>query len=243
VSALRPPLEAFGHFLFRTRNALFPLAFAAVVLLFPPPREARGWAWLAAGLGLLFLGQVVRVVTIGLAYVKRGGKEGRIYARDLVTGGTFAHCRNPMYLGNLLALFGLLVLAGNPWGIALGAAFFLLAYLSITLAEETYLLGQFGQAYEDYCARVPRFVPRPGGIRETLGLPFDVRKVVSKEHGTLYLNIMLATGILAYGAHRAGDLDRWHVPLAVVAAVATALYALARIAKKRTGWLRPEGAR
>ncbi|HEX5138369.1 MAG TPA: isoprenylcysteine carboxylmethyltransferase family protein [Planctomycetota bacterium] len=243
MSPLRRPLEAAGHFLFRTRNALFPAAFLAAALLFPPPTAPRGPAWLAAGLALLAAGQAIRVVTIGLKYVKRGGKDGRIYASGLVTDGVFAHCRNPMYLGNLLALLGLLTLAQNPWAIAVGGGFFLLAYLSITLAEETYLLGRFGDDYRDYCRRVPRFLPRLGGLGTTLRAPFDGRKVVSKEHGTLYLNVMLAAATLAYAAHRAGDLDRWLLPLAAVASAATAGYALARIAKKRTSWLRAKGAR
>jgi len=243
VISLRKPLEAAGHFLFRTRNALFPAAFLAAVLLFPPPATPRNPAWLTAGLVLLALGQAIRVVTIGLRYIKRGGKAGRIFAHGLVTDGVFGHSRNPMYVGNLLALLGLLTLAGNPWAVGIGGAFFLLAYLSITLAEETYLEGRFGDAYREYCKSVPRFLPRWKGLGATLRAPFDWRKVVSKEHGTLYLNVMLASATLAYGALRAGDLDRWVLPLSAVAVVATAGYALARVAKKKTTWLRPEGAR
>jgi len=239
----RAAAERVGHFLFRTRNVLFPAAFAAVLLLFPPPATPRGGAWIAAGLALTALGQGLRVLTIGFRYVKRGGKQGRIFARALVTDGVFAHCRNPMYAGNLLAVFGLLTLAGNPKGLALGGALFLLAYLSIVLAEETYLEGQFGEEYRGYCARVPRFLPRLRGAVATLRpMPFDWRRVVSKEHGTLYLNLMLAVSILAYAARRAGDLDRCLAPLAAVAALGTIGYVLARVAKKRTAWLRPEGA-
>lgn len=231
MTSLRAPLEAMGHFLFRTRNALFPAAFAAVVLIFPPPAAAGGPAWVAAGVALLALGQALRVVTIGLAYIKRGGKDGRIHASGLVTGGIFAHCRNPMYVGNLLALFGLFALTGNPWGLAVGGALFVLAYLAITLAEETYLAGKFGDEYRDYRARVPRFLPRLSGAAATLRHPFDWKKVVSKEHGTLYLNLMLALLVLWYGGS-----DPW--PLAAIALLGTAAYALARVAKKKTTWLR-----
>jgi protein-S-isoprenylcysteine O-methyltransferase Ste14 len=230
VTPLRGAFEKAGHFLFRTRNALFPAAFAATLALFPPPGERMGR--MAAGLALVALGQGLRVVTIGFRYVKRGGKEGRIYADGLVTGGVFAHCRNPMYVGNLLVVLGLLGAAGNPMGIAVGGAFFLLAYVAIVLAEETYLLGRFGDEYRAYCARVPRFVPNPGGVAATLRpLRFDWKRVVSKEHGTLYLNVMLALGVLAYAGH-----DR--APLLGIALVATAAYGLARVAKKKTAWLR-----
>ena len=242
MTRLRTSLEKAGHFLFRTRNALFPAAFLATVALLPPPRERpHAAAEIAIGLALLLAGQGLRVVTIGFAYIKRGGKDGRIYAQGLVTGGIFAHCRNPMYAGDLLAVFGLLVTAGNPYGLAAGGALFLLAYMAIILAEETYLTGRFGNEYRDYCARVPRLLPRLKGLLATLRpLAFDGRKVVSKEHGTLYLNLMLAVGILAYGAHRAGDLDRRLPALAAVAVAGTLGYVLARVAKKKTAWLKAE---
>jgi protein-S-isoprenylcysteine O-methyltransferase Ste14 len=227
---LRAPLEKAGHFLFRTRNVLFPLAFLAVVLIFPPP-GARPSIETAVGLALLAAGQGLRVTTIGFRYIKRGGKDGRIFAQGLVTGGVFAHCRNPMYAGNLLAVLGLLVTAGNPIGLAVGGTFFLLAYLSIVLAEETYLAGRFGEEYRAYRERVPRFLPRLRGMVRTLRpLPFDWKKVVSKEHGTLYLNLMLALGVLAYAG-----FDPW--PLGAIALLGTTGYLAARVAKKRTRWL------
>lgn len=239
AALVRASLERAGHSLFRTRNALFPAAFVGVVLSFPPPPAPSRIGWVATGLSLLLLGQALRVTTIGFAYIKRGGKGGRIYAKGLVTGGIFAHCRNPMYAGNLLAVLGLLTLAGNPFGLAVGGVLFLLAYLSIVLAEETYLEGQFGDEYRAYRARVPRFLPRLRGIVATLKpLAFDWRKVVAKEHGTIYLNLMLAVGILAYAAHRRGGLDRRLPLLIAVAGVGTIGYALARVAKKRTTWLR-----
>jgi len=232
-------MERVGHVLFRTRNALFPALFLATVALLPPPRERPHLpAEIAVGLALLLMGQTLRVVTIGFAYIKRGGKGGRIYASGLVTGGLFAHCRNPMYAGNLLAVSGLLVLAGNPCGLAAGAAFFLLAYASVILAEETYLAQRFGDDYRRYCERVPRLLPRFRGLLATLRpLAFDGKKVVSKEHGTLYLNLMLATGILAYGAHRAGRLGSSWPLLASITGLGTIGYLAARFAKKRTSWL------
>jgi hypothetical protein len=135
-------------------------------------------------------------------------------------------------------VLGLLVLAGNATGLAVGAAFFAIAYTSILLAEETYLQGRFGDEYRAYCARVPRLVPRLRGLVTTLRpLAFDWRKVVAKEHGTLYLNLMLATGILALSAQRGGRLDPTWPALASIALLGTAGYVVARIAKKRTTWL------
>ncbi|MGH8311460.1 MAG: methyltransferase family protein, partial [Steroidobacteraceae bacterium] len=103
---------AIGNFLFRYRNAVFPLAFALVFLpgprLFPDPRAALG-----LGASVALAGQAIRAITIGLKYIIRGGRERRVYAEDLVTDGLYAHTRNPMYVGNLLILAGIAVASNS----------------------------------------------------------------------------------------------------------------------------------
>lgn len=235
-------LVRFGNVVFRTRNLLFPVVLGAVFLVFRPAPLAPGagtWAAVAAGVALLLAGQTIRVVTIGFAYIKRGGKDGRIYANDLVTGGVFAHCRNPMYLGNLLLVAGYLALAGNAVAAAVAGAFFVVAYAALILAEERYLAGRFGPAYAEYCAAVPRLRLRLRGLRATLhGHPFDWRKVVLKEHGTIYLTVMLAIGIFAWRGRRAAALGPYVPALATVAGLATLAYVGARIVKKSGMWRR-----
>src|SRR5437870_545724 len=97
---------ALGNFFFRFRNGLFPLAY---LLLFwkNPPVFANETVALAVGLALAITGQLLRAVTIGLVYIRRGGKNRQVYANDLVTEGMFAHCRNPLYVGNFLIIAGL----------------------------------------------------------------------------------------------------------------------------------------
>jgi hypothetical protein len=46
------------------------------------------------GLVVTITGQLIRGITIGLAYIIRGGKDRPVYAEDLVTEGMFNHCRN-----------------------------------------------------------------------------------------------------------------------------------------------------
>ena len=65
------------------------------------------------GLLITVTGQLIRGATIGLAYIIRGGKEGKVYAEELVTTGIFNHCRNPLYVGNILMLFGVGVLSNS----------------------------------------------------------------------------------------------------------------------------------
>ena len=122
-----------------------------VTILFPPP-----WAWL--GLAPVLIG-----IATGAAGVRefvkaktniRPFKE----ADKLVTTGPFRHSRNPMYLGLLLGLLGVWILLGalSP---ALGVVIFFVVADRWYIRVEEEMLGQkFGPAYDEYCARVRRWV-------------------------------------------------------------------------------------
>jgi protein-S-isoprenylcysteine O-methyltransferase Ste14 len=179
-------LTSAGHLLFRYRNALFP--FACILLFLPDPDPdpfADLFLAVITGAAIAFVGQVLRVATIGLRYVVRGGRGKRVYADDLVTDGIYAHTRNPMYLGNLLIATGLAV-ASNSWiTIAIAVPLGLFMYMSIVSAEEDYLRGRFGAAFDAYCRDVPRWFPRLAGLGSTLrSMQFRWRRVVVKEYGT-----------------------------------------------------------
>ena len=163
------PLVRLGNFFFRYRDALFTAVLLTLFLLFRPqyPRGNEHFDNLLdlIGIGVALIGQLLRVAVIGLAYIIRGGSNRRVYAKNLVTAGFFAHSRNPLYLGNLLVLLGLFLIWNNPWVYLLGGAFFLLGYAAIVAAEEVYLRGKFGSAYDAYARAVPRWLPSTRGLR------------------------------------------------------------------------------
>jgi protein-S-isoprenylcysteine O-methyltransferase Ste14 len=80
--------------------------------------------------------------------------------QELLTGGPFRYCRNPMTLGTVLAYLGLGIMAGTVAGVAivllLGAS--LLFYLK--RFEEDELEERFGEAYLAYKREVPFIIPR-----------------------------------------------------------------------------------
>src|SRR5437899_1530476 len=124
-----------GNFLFRYRNGLFPLAY---ILLFfkSPPLIADYRLALVLGVGVAVFGQLIRAVTIGLEYIVRGGRNRQVYAEELVQGGIFAHCRNPLYVGNYLILVGVGLASNSALFIGIGLPFFFFAYWAIIAAEE-----------------------------------------------------------------------------------------------------------
>ena len=77
---------------------------------------------------------------------------------SLVTTGPFGFTRNPMYLGLVMASFGIAVWAGAwPMFAAPIAVFLTAAFVHIPF-EEAKMRRQFGAAYDDYAAKVRRWI-------------------------------------------------------------------------------------
>ena len=183
LSATRDPrLVEAGRTCFRRRGLMWPIALLLLAIPSPPlsPDPA-----LPGVLGLLIalLGQAIRSLNVGLAYIIRGGKDHRVHAEALVTQGLYAHTRNPMYLGNFFLLAGL-ALACNRVVFALCAVPLGLAmHWAIVAAEEDFLRGKFPLSFDDYCRRVPRWWPRLRGLAATVrGRQFDARRVLLQEY-------------------------------------------------------------
>ncbi len=198
---MHPPwLVAWGNFFFRYRNGLFPIIFLILMALIRPAPFLGSPSWdqvaMLVGTLIALTGQGLRLFVIGFAYIRRGGRKGKVHADELVVAGLYAHSRNPMYVGNFLIACGLSICYGSAWMYGLVIPLFAWIYLAITAAEEQFLLGKFGPAYEDYVRRVNRFVPDVRGLSQTLaGYPFRWREVLSKEYGTLFATLAGLTAI------------------------------------------------
>ncbi len=80
--------------------------------------------------------------------------------KHLVIGGLHRYVRNPMYIGVGLVIGGQAWLFRSfPIAMYLGC-FAVVVNLFVLLYEEPTLKRQFGEDYERYKARVPRWLPR-----------------------------------------------------------------------------------
>lgn len=195
----------FGNWIFSFRNFLFPILY---LFLFIPSENLLKNSQLAVitGLLLIIFGSAIRIATIGLEYIKRGGLKRKIYAEKLVTGGIYGICRNPMYLGNLFILSGFGIYANSALFTFIILPLYIFIYLAIIKAEEQFLTEKFGDEFIRYKKKVHPLIP---SLRKFRGLfknqKFNWEKVIFKEYNALFLYISSLL-IIAFYQNKIGTI-------------------------------------
>lgn len=78
----------------------------------------------------------------------------------VVTTGPYSIIRNPLYIGNIIAMMGFSILSELVWLIPI-VFVYLFFLFSLAVRYEEYKLGiLFGREYEDYRQQVHRWIPR-----------------------------------------------------------------------------------
>lgn len=105
--------------------------------------------------------------------------------------GPYSVCRHPLYLASTLGVAGFGLLLGG-FVVAAVLTLVVFAILNATASrEEAFLRGEFGTAYEDYAARVPRILPRFSGFQT----PGEISvKIISLQ--TTYADALVFLGFL-----------------------------------------------
>jgi protein-S-isoprenylcysteine O-methyltransferase Ste14 len=214
VSATPPPADVaqgwsaalfaqLGRIVFRYRDVLVPILLLALLIVARPHApfgsESLDHALDAIGFLIAATGQALRITVIGFAYIQRGGANKQLSAPTLVCEGFYAHCRNPMYVGDFLLFIGLAVIYNSPLVYCVVLPIVATVLVAMVSAEETFLRQRFGAEYEAYCRRVNRFIPRLRGLRETTReMRFDWRRVLRKEYGTTFAWVSAAFALMAW---------------------------------------------
>lgn len=98
----------------------------------------------------------------GFALIGGGTPAPIAPTKILVVRGLHRFVRNPMYIGVGLVVGGQAWLFHSPHIAIYLACFWVIAHLFILFYEEPTLRRQFGEEYERYRERVPRWIPRLG---------------------------------------------------------------------------------
>jgi protein-S-isoprenylcysteine O-methyltransferase Ste14 len=158
---------------------IFAILGSALFLVLAPgtvagyiPWRISGWHFSASLLGMPWLRWVgVILIAAGLPvlldsfvrFALQGiGTPAPVFpTRHLVVSGWFRYVRNPMYVAVASLIVGQGLLFGNVRVLEYGAAVGLAFFLFVLIYEEPTLRRTFGAEYDEFCAHVPRWIPRP----------------------------------------------------------------------------------
>lgn len=189
------------------------------------------------GVLVALAGQALRFYTLGQVPEGTSGQGNQLEAVTLNTRGPYSHVRNPLYVGNFGICFGLILIANDLWVGLIALAFFFGEYFFIIRAEENFLRGRFGEKFDEFCARVPRWIPRlkpayEGALRQG----FDLGRALKKEHNPFAAWALGAVVLLAWESWARGELDLQRQVMLITTAVLVLLsFGLIKAYKRR--WL------
>jgi hypothetical protein len=112
-------------------------------------------------------------------------------------------------------------IASNRWPslLAITAAYAFM-YQVVTLAEEVYLRGKFGAAFDAYCNDVPRWWPRLGGLAETFARTrFNWSRVLKKGYSEPLGWILPIVLIALYNIHESTGFAERPIAVAILIGV------------------------
>ncbi|MDH5557063.1 MAG: isoprenylcysteine carboxylmethyltransferase family protein [Alphaproteobacteria bacterium] len=178
-------------------------------------------------------GLMLRAFTVGHAPPGTSGrntKEQR--ATVLNSDGIYSVVRHPLYLANYLMFAGFLLATHDYWLMLTCSLVYFIYYERIMMAEEDFLAGKFGKAYEDWAAVTPAFLPRLGGWRPSSGV-LSWRKIIRSEtHGLTLIAVVFAVLRLAMWWIGGGEYPvMWMGFAAVMLVLLTAVVVLKKTTK------------
>ena len=165
-----------------------PAGFVLAPLLFISARPTA--ASLAAGAFVALIGLAIRAWASG--HLRK--------MEELTTTGPYAHTRNPLYLGTFLLGAGVAIGGGVLWFVALFAAFYLVIYVPVMMAEAETMRELFSAEYERYSKQVPLFAPRLTPYRPAFDpypTQFDIALYMHHREYRAAFGFVIAYGLLA----------------------------------------------
>ena len=170
------------YFLFSNRS-FTPIPLVLVILYL----SSFSYPYFIIGIGLIVIGESIRIY--GVRFAGGATRTREVGAPSLCTSGPYSRCRNPLYLGNMIIYYGVVLMAGGQflWPLLfIVLVFFTLQYSMIISLEEETLVKLFGNEYRLYRESVPKLFPR---ISPWLGndkrVPLTIIQTLKTEKRTL----------------------------------------------------------
>lgn len=148
--AIKPP------FLFLGALALGCLL--SLILPIPPGLAQANTLALVVGLTFVAIGFTLAALSVRRFHLAGTSVVPGESSTALVVAGPYAFTRNPIYIGFVLAYFGLAIMLTSLWVLLLLIPVLIILQRGVVEPEEAYLDRKFGEAYRRYQARVPRWL-------------------------------------------------------------------------------------
>jgi len=157
-----------GNWFFKYRSflpvILYPLATLVLSFNFKQDIQLPELTWSIICLSISLFGLLIRILVIGFTPKGTSGRNtAKQVAEKLNTRGIYSVVRHPLYLGNFLMWFGIILYVNNIWFAIVCTLLFWLYYERIMFAEEQFLKGKFGEQYLKWSLTAPPFFPKLKG--------------------------------------------------------------------------------
>lgn len=195
-----------GKFLFVIRGVYIYAVIALAIAIMWVRRDLGPFAtvdadrlWFASGIAVASLGAVIRIFTSGWAALGTSGRvKAAAEAAELNTTGPYSLVRNPLYVGRIVNYTGMAMLSGS-WAFAVITLLLsILIYERVSIYEEEFLRGKFGQAHADWAKDVPALFPRFHGWVKPKYRFWWKRMIWRERQKVFLLGTAIAGTLLAY---------------------------------------------
>lgn len=189
-----------GHTMYRWRG-LLPLTLAPVIVFgflgyhYPMNSHSYDVVWEIFCLFLAFIGLAIRFVVMGYAppgssYI--GKSTNAPNTKKFKTRAVYSLCRHPLYLGNFVMVFGILLFLNSIVVMVVYALLFLFYYERLIMAEEDFLSREFGSEYNEWVSQTPLIIPK-FSVWKKPDFPFSWRIALRREYKRIFGVIALMT--------------------------------------------------
>jgi protein-S-isoprenylcysteine O-methyltransferase Ste14 len=188
-------VQRFGLWLFQHRWAV-PIPFILTVAIFNAPTYPYKSMFDVLsdllGLAVIASGLVLRAWAVG--YAGSHTRSYRLRSPRLIMTGPYAYVRNPIYLGNFVIGLGVVIMTESWVAFIVFLGVFGVEYGAIVRVEEHFLAAAFGDRYEEYRNRIPRWLPRLSPAPTAEPAAFSWRPL-RKERSAVLSAVAMATAI------------------------------------------------
>lgn len=116
---------------------------------------------------------------------------------SVVSAGPYSMVRNPLYVFSFIGALGIVLMTHSIVIAVILLVFYVGIYPFVVAKEESNLHGLFGDAYQDYCDKTPRFIPSLKLYSTDTRVPADVTRMERSlfDSGCFVLAFIALSGI------------------------------------------------